>query len=62
MFAKLPYPLAQTLCEWGQTLSPWVGLPCERDEPLCERGETLGLFAQRLYEEGEPLRACVETP
>ena len=61
MFAKLPYALAQTLCERGETLSPFVGLPCKHDEPRCEWGETLGLFAQRLYEEGEPPRARVET-
>jgi hypothetical protein len=57
VFAKLLCALAQTLGEWGQTLSPWVGLPCERDESLCSWVETLGLFGKCLYEEGEPLRA-----
>jgi hypothetical protein len=38
-FAKLPG-------EWRQTLSLFVGLPCELEEPLSEHGETLGLFAK----------------
>jgi hypothetical protein len=54
VFAKLPHSWAQTLCERGQTLSLFVGLPGELKE-------TLGLFAKSLYEEGEPLRAWVET-
>ena len=45
-----------------ETLTTYIELPGELKKPLCEWGETLGLFAKSLYEEGEPLRAWVETP